>query len=150
MHQKYLRISTTKEKKDLYAESYKILKMETEGFPDGSNSKESACNVGDPGLIPGSGRSPGEGNGNPLQYSYLENSLDRKAWLGTVELDTTEQITPLLSLSKETEDDWNKWKDILCSWIGRINIVEIAILPPRALYRFNWSLSNYPWHFLQI
>ena len=105
MHQKYLRISTTKEKKDLYAESYKILKMETEGFPDGSNSKESACNVGDPGLIPGSGRSPGEGNGNPLQYSYLENSLDRKAWLGTVELDTTEQITPLLSLSKETEDD---------------------------------------------
>ena len=51
----------TKEVKDLYAESYKILKTETEGFPDGSNSKESVCNVGDPGLIPGSGRSPGEG-----------------------------------------------------------------------------------------
>ena len=41
------------------------------GFPGGSGGKESACNVGDPGLIPGSGRASGEGNGNPLQYSYL-------------------------------------------------------------------------------
>jgi len=47
------------------------------GFPGGSNGKESACNVGDPGVIPESGRSPGEGNGNPLQYSYLKNSMDR-------------------------------------------------------------------------
>ena len=47
------------------------------GFPGGSDGKESACNVGDPGLIPGSGRSPGEGNGNPLQYSCLENFMDR-------------------------------------------------------------------------
>ena len=45
----------------------------TEGFPGGSDYKESSCNVGDPGLIPGLGRSPGEGNGNPLQYSCLEN-----------------------------------------------------------------------------
>ena len=44
------------------------------GFPGGSDGKESACNTGDPGSIPGSGRSPGEGNGNPLQYSCLENS----------------------------------------------------------------------------
>ena len=43
------------------------------GFPGGSDGKESACNAGDSGLIPGSGRSPGEGNGNPLQYSCLEN-----------------------------------------------------------------------------
>ena len=49
------------------------------GFPDGSDSKESACNAGDPGLIPGLGRSPGEGNGNPLQYSCLENPMDRGA-----------------------------------------------------------------------
>ena len=48
-------------------------------FPSGSVGKESACNAGDPGLIPGSGRSPGEGNGNPLQYSCLENSMDREA-----------------------------------------------------------------------
>ena len=50
------------------------------GFPGGSDSKESACNVGDPGLIPGLGRSPGEENGCPLQYSCLENSMDRGAW----------------------------------------------------------------------
>ena len=54
------------------------------GFPGGSDGKESASNAGDPGLIPGSGRSPGEGNGNPLQYSCLENSLDRGAWRATV------------------------------------------------------------------
>ena len=50
------------------------------GFPGGSNGEESACNAGDPGSIPGSGRSPGEGNGNPLQYSCPENSMDRGAW----------------------------------------------------------------------
>ena len=50
----------------------------------GSDSKESAYNVGDPGSIPGSGRSPGEGNGNPLQYSCLENSMDREAQWTTV------------------------------------------------------------------
>ena len=49
-----------------------------------SDSKESACNTGDPGAIPMSGRSPGEGNGNPLQYSCLENSMDRGAWQATV------------------------------------------------------------------
>ena len=45
-----------------------------------SDSKDSACNAGDPGSIPVSGRCPGEGNGNPLQYSCLENSMDREAW----------------------------------------------------------------------
>ena len=53
-------------------------------FSCGSASKESACNAGDPGLIPGLGRSPGEGNGNPLQYSCLENSMDGGAWWATV------------------------------------------------------------------
>ena len=53
-------------------------------FPGGSDSKVSACSAGDPGLIPGSGRSPGEGNGNPLQYSCLENSMDGGAWLAIV------------------------------------------------------------------
>ena len=46
------------------------------GFPGGSDGKASACNAGDPGSIPGSGRSPGEGNGNPLQHSCLENPRD--------------------------------------------------------------------------
>ena len=50
--------------------------MVTLGFPGGSDGKVSACNAGDPGSIPGSGRSPGEGNGNPRQYSCLENSMD--------------------------------------------------------------------------
>ena len=72
------------------------------GFPGGSDSKESACNAGDPGLIPGSGRSPGEGNGYPLQYSSLEKSKDRGAWWATVhgvtKSDKTEQLT--LSLSQ--------------------------------------------------
>ena len=49
-------------------------------FPGGSDSKASACNAEDPGLIPGLGRSPGEGNGNPLQYSCLENPMDGGAW----------------------------------------------------------------------
>ena len=50
------------------------------GFPSSSDSKESACNAGDLGSIPGLGRSPGEGNGNPLQYSCLENPMDGGAW----------------------------------------------------------------------
>ena len=54
------------------------------GFPGGSDGNKTACNAGDPGSIPGSGRSPGEGNGSPLQYSCLENSMDRGAWRDTV------------------------------------------------------------------
>ena len=54
------------------------------GLPYSLNGKESACNAGDPGSIPGSGISPWEGNGNPLQYSCLENSMDRQAWQATV------------------------------------------------------------------
>ena len=54
--------------------------MDKQGFPGGSEGKESACNAGDPGLIPGLRRSPREGNGYPLQYSCLENSMDREDW----------------------------------------------------------------------
>ena len=54
------------------------------GFLGGPDGKESACNVGDPGLIPGSGRSLREGNGYPLQYSCLENPMDRRAWQDVV------------------------------------------------------------------
>ena len=50
------------------------------GFPGGSVSEESVCNAGDQDSIPGSGRSPGEGNSNPLQYSCLENPIGRGAW----------------------------------------------------------------------
>ena len=70
------------------------LYMNAKGFPGNSDSKESAHNAGDQGLIPGSERSPGEGNGNPLQYSCLENPMDRGPgrlqFMGSQELDTTE------------------------------------------------------------
>ena len=72
------------------------------GFPGGSDSEESVCNAGDLGSIPGSGRSPGEGHDNSLQYSCLENSRDRGAWWTTLHgvaksHTMTEQLT--LSLS---------------------------------------------------
>ena len=54
------------------------------GFTGGSDSKESACHMGDLGSVSGLGRSPGEGNSNPLQYSCLENSMNRGAWQATV------------------------------------------------------------------
>ena len=69
-------------------------------FPDGSEGKQSVCNAEDPGSIPGLERSPGEGNGNPLQYSCLENSMDRGTWRATVHgvtgSDRTEQLTLLV------------------------------------------------------
>ena len=72
--------------------------MET-GSPDDSNNKEPACNAGNLGFIPGLGRSPGEGNDNPLQYSCLENPMNQRTWQATYSrwgrkvLDTTEHLT---------------------------------------------------------
>ena len=60
--------------------SFKLLPNHVLDFPGGSDGKESSCNAGDPGLTPGMGRSPGEGNSNPLQYSCLEKPMDRGAW----------------------------------------------------------------------
>ena len=67
-------------------------------FPGGLDGKESACSAGDLGSIPKLGRSPGEGNDNPRQYSSLENPMDRVAWWATVhgghkDLDTTESLS---------------------------------------------------------
>ena len=56
----------------------------TYGFPGGSDNEAPTCNVGDLGSIPGLGRSPGEGNGNQIQYSCLDNCMDRGAWRATV------------------------------------------------------------------
>ena len=58
--------------------------IENWSFPGGSDCKEFACNVGDLGSIPESGRAPGKGNSNPLQYSCLGNSMDKGAWFATV------------------------------------------------------------------
>ena len=75
-------------------------------FPGGLDGKESACNAGDLSLIPGSGTSPGEGNGSRLQYSFLENSMDwlvimesQSPWVHK-ELDMTEQLTLSTQFSK--------------------------------------------------
>ena len=92
------------------------------GFPGGSEVKVSACNAGDPGSIPGSGRSPGEGNGNPLQYSCLENPMNRGAWWVTVhwghkESYTTERLHFNLYDSMFT---WTaKRKQPVCTYIQR-------------------------------
>ena len=68
----------------LYSGGYSLPQQLVSGFPCRSVGKESTYNAGDLGLIPGSGRSPGEGNGNPLQYSCLQNPMDRRAWRATV------------------------------------------------------------------
>ena len=84
-----------------------LVSLVTVGFPGGLDGKESACNVGDRGSIPGLGRSPGEGNDNPLQYCCLENTMDRGAWQAPVH-GVTKDRTPL--------SDWHfhfhllKWK----------------------------------------
>ena len=66
-----------------------------EDIPGSSAGKESTCNAGDPSWIPGSGKSPGEGNGNPLQHSCLENSMDRGAWSATQSMGSQKSWTQL-------------------------------------------------------
>ena len=74
------------------------------GFPGGSDGKKTTRNVKDPGLIPGQGRSPGKGNGYPLQYSCLENSMDTGAWQGTVH-EVTKSWTQLSNQQDDLLDE---------------------------------------------
>ena len=87
---------------DPYFPSWICLSILTMGFPGDSDSRESACSVGDLGLIPRLGRSPGEGNGNPLHDSSLENPIDRGAWQSTVHGVTESYMTEQLALSLST------------------------------------------------
>ena len=85
------------------------------GFPGSSAGRESACNAEDLGLIPGLGRSPGEGNGNPLQYSCLGNPMDRGAWQATVhgvtkELDMTQHQTPTNNICGFKLECMREWR----------------------------------------
>ena len=74
-------------------------------FPGGSDGKEFACNAGGLGSIPRSGRSPGGGNDNPLQYSSLENPMDRGAWQATVHGVTKSQTSTSISIASLNMDD---------------------------------------------
>ena len=79
------------------------------GFPGGSDGKVSACNEGDMGLIPRSGRSPGEGNGNSLQRSYLGNPMNRGAWLATIRGVAKSQTGQCTHASQNHKSLWH-WK----------------------------------------
>ena len=83
---------------------YNVVYIQLLGFPSGSAGKESTCNAGDLGLIPGLGRFPGEGNGYPLQYSGLRLPWTVYSPWGHKESDTTEQL--LLSLIAKIKNDW--------------------------------------------
>ena len=90
----------------------------TYGSHGGSDGKESACNAEDPSSILGSGRSPAEGNGNPLQYSCLGNPMDRGAWWATVH-GVSKSILAMESYSAF------KRKEILMNATARVNLSEI-------------------------
>ena len=96
------------------------------GFPGDSDSRESTCKAGDPGSIPGPGRSPGEGNGDPLQCSGLENPMDRGAWWATVHGIT--KSWPRLS-------DEHTTKQRSCLYISQWTTESIAKQKPLDVFR---------------
>ena len=88
-----------------------------------SDSKESACNAGDPGLIPGSARSPGEGNGNPLQYSCLGIPMHRAAWRAAVHI-----VTKKWDMTEVTEHPWHsQYIQLISIYICYIYIVYVQL-----------------------
>ena len=93
------------------------------GFPDGSDSKESACNVGDAGLIPASGRSLGGGHGNPPQYSCLHNPMDRGAWWNMVHRVAKSQLW-LKRLSTCTLYKWSHIVFVLLCRLISLNVTS--------------------------
>ena len=97
-------------------------------FPGGSEDKASACHVGDLRLIPGLGRSPGEGNGNPLQYSCLENSMDRGAWQATVH-GVAKSQTRLSEFTSLPDGPGFKTLGFYCRWCG---VPPLALEVPHA------------------
>ena len=120
------------------------------GFPGGSEGKASACNAGDPGSIPGLGRSPGEGNDNPPQYSCLENSMDgesrgRRSPRGCQESDTTEWLLCFLSFIKNSIIRILVWQLLFLntpySWVAlsttRSDCCSCVIVLPLLSYCFN-------------
>ena len=103
------------------------------GFPGGSDSKESACNAGDTDLIPGLGRSPGVGNGNPLQYSCLENSMDREAWQATVH-----------GVAKSRTQQSDCLYNATSPWGGSdSSVFDLAVRATLKMDKFFWYLDDF-------
>ena len=103
---------------------------------DDSDSKESACNAGDLGLIPGSGRSPGEGNDNPLQYSWLENSTDKGAWQAIV---CGVAIAIMLHDGIGIEISWLSWRSFLLH-----NSISVFYFT-KSSFIYLFTLKNIDW-----
>ena len=86
-----------------------ILYSENRGFPNGSVVKNPPANIGDTDSMPGLGRSPGEGNGHPFQYSCLGNPMDREAWWATVHGFTEESRSEERRVGKECRSRWSPY-----------------------------------------
>ena len=117
------------------------------GFPGGSEVKASACNAGDLGLIPGSGRSPGERNGTPLQYSCLENPMDGGAWWATVHRVAKSRtwlsdftFTFLFSTTRETalHGDITRWSIPKSDWLYYLQPKVEMLYPVSKNKTRNW------------
>ena len=108
------------------------------GVPGGSDNKISACNMGDPGLIPGSGRCPGEGNGNPLQYSCLEKSMTG-AWQATV-YGVAESQTQLSESLSSLLDSLLKSRDI--TLLTKVRIVKAMVFPVVMYGGESWTIKK--------
>ena len=129
---------------------FNVLVIQKKLTGSGSDSKAAACSAGDPGLIPGSGRSPGEGNGNPLQYSCLKNSMDWGAWWATVH-GVAKSRTRLndftltsLSLSSNSVSivelkNQGKWKQLFFPFLFKV-FVEVKFIN-----KFNHKFNHYKW-----
>ena len=129
------------------------------GFPAGLEGKASACNVGDPdsiqdvGSIPGSGRSPGEGNGNPLQYSCLKNPLDSGAWQATIHGVTNSWTVPPASLQMQELPEEPSLQPWGCLWTGPVPWGDMlrasstrlhGLLPPSCLHFYGHTQQQTP------
>ena len=125
------------------------------GFLGGSEGKESVWNVGDLGSIPGLGRSPGEANGNPLQYSYLENSINRGAWQSFIRccilkvVIFTKLISPweVVSLGHSGSCFWHDSVTALCQWRLMKSILEdvLLLIVYLGVWWLDWCLQWYFW-----
>ena len=109
-------------------------------FPGGSDGKVSVYNVGDLSSIPRSGRSPGEGSGNPLQYYCLENPMDRGAWWATVHGVTKSRT----QLSNSTFQYMETTKVFIDKWMFKENVLSILLLFSRCVWLFAipWTVAH--------